>query len=209
MKLTRLKSLLIFLSGTAVGVGATYLCLTYRYSLGWFMGDTGTAGERPAAWAVRIDNPHLPNLHKVSQQLYRGAQPGKEGFRELEEMGVRTVVNLRLTASDRDELEGTTLAYEHIRAEPWDMDDEEAVRFLKIVTDKSRTPVFVHCTHGADRTGVMVAIYRVTVQGWSKQQAIEEMTRGGFGYHQIWDDLVEYIRQMDADAIRRRAGISD
>lgn len=150
----------------------------------------------------------MGNLHKVTDSLYRGAQPDKDGFVGIERLGIKTVVNLRLAHSDRDELAGTSLAYERIAAEPWDIDEDEVVRFLKIATDPVRAPVFVHCARGADRTGAMCAIYRVVVQGWSRQDAIDEMTHGGFGYHAVFSNLVDYIREMDAEKLRASVNVS-
>ncbi|MBL7187161.1 MAG: dual specificity protein phosphatase family protein [Phycisphaerae bacterium] len=159
-------------------------------------------------WAERLELPGLPNLHRVSENLYRGAQPTAEGMKQLEKLGVKTVVNLRSSRSDRDEIEGTALTYEHIGMTTWSPDPESITRFLKIVTDGSRTPVFVHCRHGADRTGTMCAIYRIATEGWSKDEAIEEMTKGGFGYHSIWKNLVDYIRKLDVDSMMRSAGLN-
>jgi protein tyrosine/serine phosphatase len=83
------------------------------------------------------------------------------------------------------------------------------VAFLRIATDPKRTPVFVHCRHGSDRTGTMAAVYRIAVQGWTKEQAIAEMTQGGFGFHATFDNLIEYIRGLDIEAIRREAGLGE
>jgi len=118
-------------------------------------------------------------------------------------------VNLRSVRSDREELDGTGLAYEHIKMTTWNTETEDVVRFLQIVTDENHTPVFVHCRHGADRTGMMCAIYRIAVQGWSKDEAIEEMTKGGFGFHRLWRNLVDYIHNMDIDDMKRRAELKD
>ena len=160
-------------------------------------------GGRPAAWAAPIEKPGLPNLHRVDDGLYRCAQPTAAGMREAEKMGVRTVVNLRSLHSDRDEIAGTKLAYEHIPMHAWHAEEEDVVRFLKIVEDPANRPVLVHCQHGADRTGMVVAAYRVIVDGWSKDEAIREMTGGGFGYHTMWENLVDYIREMDPERVRR------
>jgi len=160
-------------------------------------------------WAKPIEAEGVPNCHKVSDDLYRGAQPSEEGMKQLEKFGIKTVINLRAFHSDRDELKDANLGSEHISAKPWHPEDEDVVRFLRIVTDKSRTPVFVHCRYGADRTGTMCAIYRIAVQGWSKDEAIEEMTKGNFGFHEIWDNLVEYIRGLDIEKIRQEAGIKN
>jgi protein tyrosine/serine phosphatase len=89
----------------------------------------------------------------------------------------------------------------------WHPEDEDVVRFLQIVADPSKTPVFVHCRRGVDRTGTMVAIYRIAVQGWSRGEAIREMTEGGFGYDGKFPNLVKYIQKLDIDAIKRKAGL--
>ena len=81
-------------------------------------------------------------------------------MKQLKAMGVKTVVDLRALHSDRDLIGDTGLTYEGVGMTAWHPEDEDAVRFLKIVTDKSRTPVFVHCQYGSDRTGTMCAIYR-------------------------------------------------
>jgi protein tyrosine/serine phosphatase len=155
-----------------------------------------------AKWAKRLDLPGLQNFHKVSDELYRGAQPNTEGMKQLEKLGIKTVVNLRSSHSDRDELEGTGLAYEHIKMTTLNIQSKDAARFLQIVTDSGSTPVFVHCQYGSDRTGTMCAIYRIAVQGWNKDEAIEEMTKGGFGFHSLWKNLVDYIRNLDIDEIK-------
>lgn len=163
-------------------------------------------------WAKRIELPGLPNFYKVSDDLYRGAQPTAEGMKELEKLGIKTVINLRSMHSDRNEIKDTGLAYEHINMTIWNTEDKDVIRFLQIITDSNRTPVFVHCQHGADRTGTMCAIYRIAVQGWSKDQAVEEMTKGGFGYHSIWRNLPDYVRKLDADEIneiKQRTGLNE
>jgi protein tyrosine phosphatase (PTP) superfamily phosphohydrolase (DUF442 family) len=160
-------------------------------------------------WAERIELPGLPNFHKVSDDLYRGAQPTTEGMKELEKLGIKTVINLRSMHSDRDETKDTTLAYEHINMTTWNAEDKDVIRFLQIVTDSSRTPVFVHCQHGADRTGTVCAIYRITIQGWSKDEAVKEMTKGGFGYHSIWQNLPDYVRKLNVDEIKHSAGLNE
>jgi len=160
-----------------------------------------------ARWAARLERPGLPNLHRVNDNYYRGAQPSAEGMAELRRLGVKTVVNLRAAHSDRDEIGDLPLEYEHISAKAWHAEDEDVVRFLRIVTRPERQPVFVHCQHGADRTGTMTAIYRIVVQGWTKEQAIREMTQGDFGFHPIWTNLVTYIEELDVEKIRKAAGL--
>ena len=162
---------------------------------------------RPSQWALPLQREGLPNLHQVTPTLYRGGQPTAAGMQQLKAVGVKTVVNLRSFSSDRGEIGDTGLVYEHIYMKAWHPEREEIIRFLQIVTDKDRTPVFVHCQHGADRTGLMCANYRVAVCGWTKEEAIREMTQGGFGHHRIWKDIISFIDDLDIDEIKREAAI--
>ena len=167
----------------------------------------GSPQPRPTEWAQPVNLKGVPNLHKVSDDLYRSAQPTPGGMQQLQQLGIKTIVNLRSFHSDRDDIGQTGLAYEHIYMKAWHPEEQDAVRFLRIVTDPERTPVLVHCQHGADRTGSMVALYRIAVQDWTKEAAIREMTRGGFGYHKIWIELPHWIRDLDIASLRRNAGI--
>jgi protein tyrosine phosphatase (PTP) superfamily phosphohydrolase (DUF442 family) len=171
------------------------------------LAESAAAPKRPADWAQAVDLAGLPNLHKVSDDLYRGAQPTAEGMRNLEKLGVKTVVNLRWLHSDREKLEGTSLGYVHIPIRTWKLKSKHVLGFLKVVGDPNRRPVFVHCQHGADRTGTMAAFYRMVFEGWSKDRAIEEMTQGGYNYHSVWSNLLDFIRAADIDSYRSQLGI--
>lgn len=170
---------------------------------------TRPAVDRPATWAQPLGLAGVPDLHKVSDTLYRSGQPTAAGMRNLERMGIKTVLNLRSFHSDRDELAGTGLRPERLTMKAWHPERKEAVEFLRIAADPQRTPVLVHCQHGADRTGAVCALYRIAVDGWTKDEAIREITRGGFGLHGVWRrNLEAWIRRLDVEAIRREAGIT-
>ena len=151
----------------------------------------------------------VPNLYKVSEDLYRSAQPTAEGMCNLKALGIRTVVNL-CPGIDRNEIGNLGLVYEHIPMEVWHPKEKQVVKFLEIITDKKTGPVLVHCQHGADRTGTMCAIYRISVQGWTKEEALKEMMEGGFGFHQIWGYLIRrWINKLDIDKIKGKARIKE
>ena len=171
------------------------------------LADNETA-NRPAKWAIPIALEGAPNLHKVSDVLYRSAQPTKAGMENLEKLGIETIVNLRSFSSDREEIEDTHLAYEHLYMKAWHAEEKEVVSFLKVVNNPKRTPVLVHCLHGADRTGTMCAVYRIAVQGWTVDEAIDEMINGGYGFHEVWKNLEPWIRNLDFESIRKKAGIN-
>ena len=170
---------------------------------------SSAAPTRPAKWAKPIVHPDLKNSFQVSKNLYRSAQPTSKGFKAWKKIGVKTVINLRAFHSDMDELKGIALKLTEIPMTTWHPENEDVVRFLKIVSDESRGPFLVHCQHGSDRTGLMCAIYRVAVCGWTKDEALKEMTEGGFGFHPVWENLKTYLDKLDVDALKKQAGIMD
>lgn len=159
------------------------------------------AGENPNFATPRNDLPGLKNFAKVSDILYRGEQPTAEGMAELKKMGIKTVINLRSFNSDKTELKGTGLQYFHIWCKAWHPEDEDVAQFLQIMRDPSNHPVFIHCQHGADRTGMMTAVYRIMHQGWKNDDAAKELHN--FGFHTIWTDIVKYLNAFDREKIEK------
>jgi tyrosine-protein phosphatase SIW14 len=137
---------------------------------------------------------------RVSEGLYRGAQPTAEGFAQLKRMGIKTVVSLRSFHTDTRLLQGSGLAYIRIGCNAWSPQDQDVITFLKIVRDPRNQPVFVHCAQGVDRTGMMVAAYRIAEQGWSTQDAEKELQ--DFGFHPIWADIRRHVERFDIDLLR-------
>jgi protein tyrosine/serine phosphatase len=170
------------------------------------------ADSRPETWATPVAaDPGLPNLFRVNASLYRSAQPSQEGFIFLDthaslangDPPIKTIVSLRAFNDDAPRIPAFSgLRLEQISFKTWHPEDEDVVRFLRITTTPALQPVLVHCQHGSDRTGTMVAIYRIAVEGWTKAQATDEMVNGGFGFHPFWKDLLRYIDELDVDAIK-------
>lgn len=163
--------------------------------------------ERPASWARPVVLPGVANAFSVDGRLFRGAQPTREGFEALAALGVRVVVNLRTGASDAGLLDGLPLVEIRVPVSPWTANEEDLARVLEAL-DSSPGPVFLHCYHGSDRTGLACAAYRVAVQGWDPAEAAREMTRGGFGFHRFWSNLLDRAKALDAERLRgmRAAG---
>ena len=172
-----------------------------------FMAQISWAGEsgRPENWAVPIELPGVGNLHRVNETLYRSGQPTKEGMIILKEkIGINTVINLRVFHSDADEVMGTGLLNEELSVKTWHIEDEDVVRVLKLIRNRENGPFLIHCHHGADRTGLMSAMYRLVEQDWPKDEAINEMVDGGYGFHPTWANIVKYIRNVDVKRIKSR-----
>jgi protein tyrosine/serine phosphatase len=126
----------------------------------------------------------LPNFHKVNDRVYRGGQPKSGGWELLKQLGIKTIVNLRdddvRAKQEEADARMAGLQYFNFPFERWGRpQDKEIERALSIIKDTAHQPVFVHCKDGADRTGVLIAIYRITHDGWTSQEAKAEAKRYG------------------------------
>jgi len=142
----------------------------------------------------------LPNFGQVTPTLYRGGQPRREGYAELQKLGVTTVVNLR---NDEDEVseekkrvEALGMRFVSLPWSGWDRpDNKQVAEFLRLLRANPGQKVFVHCRRGAERTGVMVAAYRIAAQGWTPGQALEEMEE--FKFRGLWfGHLKRYVLRL-------------
>jgi protein tyrosine/serine phosphatase len=144
----------------------------------------------------------VPNLHRITPTLYRSEQPTALGMKNLEQLGIRTVINLRWFNNDRKEAAGTLLRTDRVKILTWDIDDKHVIEVMRMLKTPDNGPFLIHCKHGADRTGLMTAMYRILEQGWSADEALEELTGGGYGYHSMWTNILRYVRSADVDKLR-------
>ena len=161
-----------------------------------------TAAVRNERWAAPIALDGVPNLHQITPTLYRSEQPTPLGFQNLEKLGIRTVINLRAFSNDDDEVRGTALRTERVKILTWNVDDAQVIEVMRMLRDTGNGPFLIHCKHGADRTGLMSAMYRVLEQGWTVDDALAELTGGGYGYHAMWKNILRYVRSADVDKLR-------
>jgi tyrosine-protein phosphatase SIW14 len=144
----------------------------------------------------------LPNFGRVTENLYRGGQPTSDGFNALRAMGVGIVVNFRddhaEMATEKREVESLGMKSIGI---PWSANHKpsssQVVEFLDLVRSNPNTKIFVHCRRGADRTGVMIAAYRIAVEHQSVAEAVSEMHR----FHYDWlfrPQLKRYVESLPA-----------
>ena len=153
---------------------------------------TPTVEPRPGTWAQPLSESRLENFHQVSPTLYRSARPDADGYTAAREAGINTIVNLRPN-QDSQTAAGEIPHYYNIPVRTGSPTYEQAEEFFRIVDNPERQPVMVHCYHGADRTGAFTALYRINRQGWSKDEAIREMTGGGYHFHTMWKNLVDWV----------------
>jgi len=163
---------------------------------------------RPAEWATPVIGSSMDNLYLVDQGVYRSEQPEKRGFSELSNLGLKEVLNLREYHSDDDEAEKTTLRLHRIKINTGDISEQQVIAALKIIKDR-KGPIVVHCWHGSDRTGTVIASYRVIFNNWSKEKAIDELRNGGYGYHaRIYPNIVTLINNLNVTKIKTELGIN-
>lgn len=143
----------------------------------------------------------LPRFYRVNEKLYRGAQPRSGGLRRLKQLGVKTVINLRGSNDTTrfEEQEARLLGLNYFNV-PMDRigrpADAKVQRVLAIINTPKNHPVFVHCNHGRDRTGLAIAIYRLTNEGWTAEEAQREADRHGMFWCKF--GLKRYIRDYYA-----------
>ncbi|MHC8348055.1 phosphatase domain-containing protein [Pseudomonas sp. RT4P38] len=155
---------------------------------------------RPAEWAQSIEVQY--DLFQMSPTLYRSALPDRGAVPLLEKLKVGTVITF-LPESDSSWLSTPGIAQVQLPYRTNHVDDADVLKALRAIqTAEAMGPVLMHCKHGSDRTGLMAAMYRVVVQGWSKEDAMNEMTQGGFGDTTHFKDGVRYMMLADADKLR-------
>jgi tyrosine-protein phosphatase SIW14 len=131
----------------------------------------------------------VPNFHVVNDHLYRGAQPTVEGFQNLAKLGVRTVIDLRHADTDalleKKRVEDAGMRFVNIPMYGMQRPAEaDVARALALFEDKGAGPVFVHCKRGADRTGTVVACYRIMHDHWDNLKALQEAKACGMAWMQ-------------------------
>jgi len=133
------------------------------------------------------DTPSIPNFHQVDANLYRGAQPAPQEFKSLARLGIKTVLDLR-PEEDHVRAEQKVVEAAGMRYISLPMNgllaptDQQITRALAIIQDSGSGPVFVHCRRGADRTGTVVACYRIAHDQWANEKALEEARTLGMSW---------------------------
>jgi len=178
-----------------------YLMLMLIFVMGCSTSKVPVA-EKPESWSQKVSVTGLSNLHQIDSDLYRSEQPNVQGMVSIESLGIKTVLNLRNARNDNREGKESRLSLKHIPINTWTMSYEDVVDALKAI-NQSEKPVLIHCLHGSDRTGCVVAAYRMANQGWSKEEAIDEFLNGGFGYHEKWfPNILNLLNSLDVEKLK-------
>lgn len=168
------------------------------------------AADRPATWGRALAITGVDNLYRISPRLYRSSQPTAEGFHNLSHLGIGSVISLRQTVSDAQLAAGTGLTLFRIPMKSRHVAEQDGAKVVEAMRDLKAAlatgPVLVHCHHGADRTGLIVALWRIFYEGWTREEAKRELVEGGYGFHTIWANIPRYIDRVDLAALQVRIG---
>ncbi|HMV48460.1 MAG TPA: dual specificity protein phosphatase family protein [Blastocatellia bacterium] len=183
------------------------LCCTLALTVGVQASADGKKHKEKTSEEVEVKN-----FGSVNDHLFRGGQPEEEEYEQLAANGIKTIIDLRDDAKSkaRKLAERAGMKYINLR-----LDDkvpptmQESNLFLSLVNDRTNWPIFVHCAGGRHRTGVLIAVYRMEIDGWNAGQAYEEMKDfkfySRFGHGDMKDYVFDYYRKMTEARLQNAA----
>jgi tyrosine-protein phosphatase SIW14 len=151
----------------------------------------------------------IHNFYQVNEHVYRGAQPTDDGIRYLAKLGVKTVIDLR-EADDRARTEERTVraaGMQYVNVPMTGLTpptSAETSKILRLLQDSNAGPLFVHCKRGADRTGAVIAAYRIEHDRWDNARALKEAMSEGMSFFQF--PRQNYIRSYQPRTIEASSG---
>jgi protein tyrosine/serine phosphatase len=161
--------------------------------------DKSTTGTALASTVPALS---IDNFGRISENYYRGSQPGDDDYADLAALGVKTVIDLQADGLSRERqlVESAGMRFYRIpmttREAPT---NEDLALFLELVNEPSNQPVYVHCAGGRHRTGVMTAVYRMTHDGWTSDQAFKEMKKYDFGADFLHPEFKRFVYGYKAE----------
>jgi protein tyrosine/serine phosphatase len=149
----------------------------------------------------------LPNFFKVNENLYRGGQPTEEGVKQLAKLGIKTIISFRDGEKgvnrERKFAEENGIRFINPHLSNWfAAKDGKIEKILDAIRDPQNQPVFIHCRRGADRTGTVVAVYRMKYDGWTDKEANREAKKFGLGWWQVF--MKDFIHDYYRDNIMKK-----
>ena len=161
-----------------------------------------TPRVRPAEWAQPVIGSSLDNFFHVSADVFRSEQPVASDLTDLKTLGIRAVLSLREYHDDPGKLGAAGLVLLQHKSSAGALTEADLAAALVLLRDAPK-PVLGHCWHGSDRTGAVIATWRLVFQGWTKEQAVDELVNGGYGFHEkTFPDIVPLIRSLNVEKLK-------
>jgi tyrosine-protein phosphatase SIW14 len=156
-----------------------------------------TAGRADAASNVAVAKIRIDNFGRINANYFRGQQPEGRDYADLAAAGIKTVIDLQADGDNFDEAQrvkaaGMTFYRIPMTTHVWPT-NEQLAEFLQIVNDPAQQPVYVHCKGGKHRTGIMTAVYRMELDGWTADRAFQEMKQYKFGFDFMHPEFKEFV----------------
>ena len=171
--------------------------------------DTAARSANPNSSQKAILVDEAKNFYRVDELLFRSAELDGSDAAKLHELGIKSIVNLRHFSRGGDRRAfGDQFWLANKPLQSWDIKPAQIAEILRTIRERQKEgAVLVHCYHGADRTGLVVAMYRVIYQGWSLDAARSEMIDGGYGFHSMWQDIAGFLTPQNEALVRAELGI--
>ncbi|WP_019519000.1 dual specificity protein phosphatase family protein [Faucicola boevrei] len=164
-----------------------------------------TLEPRPKNWAKLIKKDS--NFYQVDTQLFRSEQLLSEDMNLLKSQDIKTIINLRYFNRDENEEHFDNQSFTLINRplKTWAVTPEQLAKILLDIDNQQKLgkKVLVHCYHGSDRTGIVIAMYRIIQQNWTIEQAKQEMLQGGYGFHNVWKNLPNLLTEDKVNQVRQ------
>jgi tyrosine-protein phosphatase SIW14 len=157
---------------------------------------------RDGDWATKVTVSSFYNLYKINDSIYRSEQPANKAIAFIDSSGIKSILNLRQKKDNPGLLNMHSVKSYHIKMVTKNFTDAEIIQSLLIIKNAPK-PLLVHCKHGADRTGVVIAMYRIIFQNWSKEKALEELKDGHYGFHTMYKNIPLYLKTVDTGFIKK------
>jgi tyrosine-protein phosphatase SIW14 len=191
--------------GARFKISSRFLSAAILAGVAYHYLDCGTALATPAASPTPASSQMMgvTNFHQVNEHIYRGAQPTAAGFQSLAKLGVKTIIDLReadgRSALEKKLVEGAGMRYINIPLRGMSAPSPaDVAKVMALFNEDSAGPVFVHCRRGADRTGTVVACYRIAHDGWDNAKALQEAKTDGMRWVEV--AMQRYVLNYHAPA---------
>lgn len=163
-----------------------------------------TPPQNTAHWATEVGKE--TNLYRLDDKLFRSEQLTEKDYELLRKNNINTLINLRFfdRNDDRQAFGKTPLTLVNTPLLTWSITPQEVARVLWQIEQHQRNgAVLIHCYHGADRTGLISAMYRVVYQNWELNEAKREMMQGPYGFHSVWKNIEGFFTEKNINKIKQ------